>query len=76
MGRMNDMAIELDELLMTVVTAKDNAELDASIHEQGWRSPTEVRVALDALRSGDLPRAALILAGSDGELVSVSEPTA
>lgn len=63
MGLMNQMSLEVDELLMTIATVGTVSDLSDELHTAGWRSPTEVEVALRSLREGDLPRAAAILSG-------------
>ena len=76
MGYMNGMAVEVEELVETVVMNDGLGGLGDELHEAGWRSPTEVSVALRALREGDLPRAAIILQGhGDANPVSVEEPS-
>lgn len=73
MGYMKQMAIELDELLMSVAQAPDTEALAAELYAAGWRTPTEVQVAVGALREGDTKRAEFILAGADTNPVSTAE---
>jgi hypothetical protein len=74
---MKNIAIEVDELLDILGDPRVSlAEVGDELHDAGWRSPTEVSVALKALREGDLPRAAIILQGhGDANPVSTEEPS-
>ena len=77
MSYMNAMSLEVDELAQLAARWGGYPHtFGDELHEAGWRSPTEVGVALKALREGDLPRAAIILQGhGDANPVSVEEPS-